>query len=142
MQDCLEQIKLRKVTVTDGAFNTEFIRPVNVERNEGKFFNDGNNQGASALSLGDLVVLKDSRLDGNDDLNEFAKHLNYYKYYNVEAIKLHGDAKNIQTDLNHAGKLGSIEKAFDTNGAATLLTFDKKNKLTLLFRLMFLISVL
>ena len=116
------------VTVTDGAFNAKFIRPVNVERNEGKFFNDGNNQGASVLNLGDLVVLKDWRLDGNDGLNEFAKHLNYYKYYNVKAIKLHGDAKNIQTDLNHAGKFESIEKAFGTNGAATLLTFDEKTQ--------------
>ena len=114
------------VTVTDGAFNAKFIRPVNVKGNEGKYFNDGNNQGASVLKLGELVVLKDWRLD--NDLNDFAKHLNYYKYYNVKAIKLHGDAKNIQTDLNHAGKFESIEKAFGSVGAATLLTFDAKEQ--------------
>ena len=117
------------VTVTDGAFNAKFIRPVNVERNEGKFFNDGNNQGASVLKLGELVVLKDWRLDSsNDGLNEFAKHLNYYKYYNVKAIQLHGDTKNIQTDLNHAGKFESIEKAFGSKGAATLLEFAPKSQ--------------
>ena len=113
------------VPVTDGTFNAKFIRPVNISGNEGKYFEDGNNEGKSVLNLGDLVVLKDWRLDASSGLNEFSKHLNYYKYYNVTAIKLAED-KDILTNLNNSETFVPIEEVFGKTGAETLLTFDSK----------------
>ena len=113
------------VPVTDGTFNAKFIRPVNISGNEGKYFEDGNNEGKSVLNLGDLVVLKDWRLDASSGLNEFSEHLNYYKYYNVTAIKLAED-KDILTNLNNSETFVPIEEVFGKTGAETLLTFDPK----------------
>ena len=115
------------VPVTDGTFNAKFIRPVNISGNEGKYFEDGNNEGKSVLNLGDLVVLKDWRLDASSGLNEFSKHLNYYKYYNVTAIKLAED-KDILTNLNNSETFVPIEEVFGKTGAETLLTFDSKSQ--------------
>ena len=115
------------VPVTDGTFNAKFIRPVNISGNEGKYFEDGNNEGKSVLNLGDLVVLKDWRLDASSGLNEFSKHLNYYKYYNVTAIELAED-KDILTNLNNSETFVPIEEVFGKTGAETLLTFDSKSQ--------------
>ena len=115
------------VPVTDGTFNAKFIRPVNISGNEGKYFEDGNNEGKSVLNLGDLVVLKDWRLDASSGLNEFSEHLNYYKYYNVTAIKLAED-KDILTNLNNSETFVPIEEVFGKTGAETLLTFDSKSQ--------------
>ncbi len=112
------------VPVTDGTFNAKFIRPVNVSGNKGKYFEDGNNEGKSVLNLGDLVVLKDWRLDASNGLNEFSKHPNYYKYYNVTDIKL-AEGKDILTNLNNSGEtFVPIEEVFGKTGAETLLTFS------------------
>ena len=115
------------VPVTDGTFNAKFIRPVNVSGNKGKYFEDGNNEGKSVLNLGDLVVLKDWRLDVSNGLNEFSTHLNYYKYYNVTAIKLAED-KDILTNLNNSETFVPIEEVFGKTGAETLLTFDSESQ--------------
>ena len=70
--------------------------------------------------------MKDWRLDASSGLNEFSKHLNYYKYYNVTAIKLAED-KDILTNLNNSETFVPIEEVFGKTGAETLLTFDSKH---------------
>ena len=62
-------------------------------------------QERSSLTETDVSAVLDAdvykRQDVSNGLNEFSTHLNYYKYYNVTAIKLAED-KDILTNLNNS----------------------------------------
>lgn len=114
------------VTVTNGKFNLLFIRPVNVSSDSSKYFTDGLNEGDSAntLNLADLVIFKDWRYDSTDELNSFAKHLNYYKYYGVTKIDC-PDLMKVQTNWGNKGKR-TLEAAFGTEQAKKILSINPK----------------
>jgi len=113
-----------EVPVTDGKYNAYFIRPVNVEANNEKKFEDGNNAGECVLNLGELVSFTDWRKDA--PLNSFTSHPEYYKYYGVTKIALDTNNK-VLTNLNRGeSEFVDIETIFGEEGAKTLLTFNSK----------------
>lgn len=113
------------VTVTNGEFNLFFIRPVNVSSDSSKHFTDGLNEGDSenTLNLADLVIFKDWRYDDTNELNSFAKHLDYYKYYGVTKIDC-PDMTKVET--NWGGTRATLEKAFGAEQAKNILSINPK----------------
>ena len=112
------------VEVTNGEFNLLFIRPVNVSANADKHFTDGLNVGdpANTLNLAELVIFNDWRYD--NELNSFAKHLNYYKYYGVTKIDC-PDLMKVQTNWGGKGKR-TLAEAFGEEQAKKILSINSK----------------
>lgn len=112
------------VEVTNGEFNLLFIRPVNVSANADKHFTDGLNVGdpANTLNLAELVIFNDWRYD--NELNSFAKHLDYYKYYGVTKIDC-PDLMKVQTNWGGKGKR-TLAEAFGEEQAKKILSINSK----------------
>lgn len=105
-------------------FNLLFIRPVNVSANADKHFTDGLNVGdpANTLNLAELVIFNDWRYD--NELNSFAKHLDYYKYYGVTKIDC-PDLMKVQTNWGGKGKR-TLAEAFGEEQAKKILSINSK----------------
>ena len=113
-----------EVPVTDNKFNANFIRPVNATADPDQKFEDGDNEGACVLKLGELVNFTDWR--NESPLNSFAANLGYYKFYNVSKIAL-DETRKVQTNLNRGeNEFVDIDVIFGAEGASTLLNFDSK----------------
>lgn len=90
-----------RLPMTDGQFNSEFLRPVNVFANEGKYFVDATDDGYTVKML-DLVYLTDWRdykfAKGTSASGVSYDGTGYYDYYKVESIV--ADIANITTNMN------------------------------------------
>ena len=90
-----------RLPMTDGQFNAEFLRPVNVFANTGKYFVDATDEGYTVKML-DLVYLTDWRdykfAKGTSASGVEYDGTGYYTYYGVESIV--ADIANITTNMN------------------------------------------
>jgi hypothetical protein len=90
-----------RLPMTDGQFNAEFLRPVNVFANTGKYFVDATDEGYTVKML-DLVYLTDWRdykfAKGTSASGVEYDGTGYYDYYKVESIV--ADIANITTNMN------------------------------------------
>lgn len=90
-----------RLPMTDGQFNAEFLRPINVFANTGKYFVDATDEGYTVKML-DLVYLTDWRdykfAKGTSASGVEYDGTGYYDYYKVESIV--ADIANITTNMN------------------------------------------
>lgn len=94
------QCKMR-LPMTDGQFNADFLRPINVTPIEGKYFVDATDDGYTVKML-DLVYLTDWRdykfAKGTSASGVAYDGTGYYDYYKVQSIE--ADILNITTNMN------------------------------------------
>lgn len=90
-----------RLPMTDGQFNAEFLRPINVFPNEGKYFVDATDDGYTVKVL-DLVYLTDWRdyrfAKGTSASGVSYDGSGYYNYY--EVVSIEADIANITTNMN------------------------------------------
>lgn len=91
-----------KLPMTDGKFNADFLRPVNVTPIEGQYFVDATDNGYTVKVL-DLVYLTDWRdykfAKGTSASGIAYDGTGYYDYYKVESIV--ADVAGITTNMNN-----------------------------------------
>ena len=91
-----------RLPMTDGKFNADFLRPINVHANEGQFFVDATDDGYTVNVL-DLVYLTDWRdykfAKGTSASGIEYDGTGYYAYYDVESIV--ADTDGITTNMNN-----------------------------------------
>lgn len=92
-----------RLPMTDGQFNAEFLRPINVFANEGKYFVDATDEGYTVKML-DLVYLTDWRdykfAKGTSASGVAYDGSAYYDYYKVQSIV--ADTEGITTNMNNS----------------------------------------
>lgn len=90
-----------RLPMTDGQFNADFLRPINVTPIEGKYFVDATDDGYTVKML-DLVYLTDWRdykfAKGTSASGVAYDGTGYYDYYKVQSIE--ADILNITTNMN------------------------------------------
>lgn len=90
-----------RLPMTDGQFNADFLRPINVTPIEGKYFVDATDDGYTVKML-DLVYLTDWRdykfAKGTSASGVAYDGTGYYDYYKVQSIE--ADIANITTNMN------------------------------------------
>lgn len=106
-----------KLPMTDGKFNADFLRPVNVTPIEGQYFVDATDNGYTVKVL-DLVYLTDWRdykfAKGTSASGVEYDGTTYYDYYKVESIV--ADVAGITTNMNN----NDIEKKLLTDVNANI----------------------
>ena len=117
------------------SFLVHFLRPVSMDPETNKYFVDALDFGEEFtwLDINDIVRLKDWRNYVKDTKEYYfmPKHENYFKYYDIEAIKI--DTKNIKPiGLKVGGKPETtipetiIFKQTDDNETVEVVVNDKK----------------
>lgn len=92
-----------QLPMTDGKFNADFLRPINVTPKEGQYFVDATDDGYTVNIL-DLVYLTDWRdykfAKGTSASGVEYDGTGYYDYYKVESIV--ADTEGITTNMNNS----------------------------------------